>query len=1315
MRSIAYMILGLFWCLSNDLSAQSNDCITPLSLQAHEPCTEINTTEKGFEVWVKLIAPAALNHLSIQNLSLDEYPQNELLDKVDYLLYSKDGLLAVPEISTFSKKEDTYIISNLNLKAGQIYYLALFFPEEIDARYQVCLHTQADPYFVYSKFEQQETLTLDDLFQFKIYNDQPKRKTFVNFKLYRWDKINSLVLEGVSKALYLNRGNNIYNGQLRLEDFDFVCCAPYQDYLSPNSWSFGTGKFKVILTLVDENNQILNKGNELYFSYPSKKEKNFRLTEPNKLEVLVQPTGGSSGHIGDIRIYNPTNQTAMVVIGPYIIPSQNEWQGYVLPYECIRPVAPQETFTYKIEGYCMNAEKAPVLSDASFPPLQEWLSEEDFDKRWLRELSQNRKPSFLYNSKNDGDIILKSPFTDTFFPYSLDMDNNLRQAAPILLKTLQSIVAVYDDGRVQTVTPVAKSQNKEKSAIVQHTFWKYTTALNGDDYSFTIFENMLKQQETVKTWYKQNKGKRDDFNQDIEGWWTLFDKVGERANVLKSKENNDVSAFSNVNLPVWTQAELTGSNAKFEPIQSRTPWWIAPVAVAGVGGIIAWQTLKDGCRSNYEADIFIKAPLCRNSTKGAFVAVETDCPNCDYEWSHGPIAATAQIEEAGVYEVTITDEKGCFQTESITVDWIQETPYTIEGELNFCEGKEAVLSIQTDCEDCSTFWIQNTDTLFTNTISVTADSSDTYRAFLRTVEGCEYIETIDIEPVQELVLNIVGDTVLCDGEQGTLAGITDCSDCSFAWHNKEIGDLGTQASINVAQGGAYTLTMTNTDGCSVTVEQFVQVDVVPDVGFSGNTIICGTKPATITASADLPNTTYLWSNGIQDSTLVTNEGGIYTLTVVAENGCANEVDIELEQVPAIEVEIEGNLELCLVGGSVKLDAVVSNCDVCTYEWTNGEMSADALIDELGEVCVTVMDTETNCSASTCVTVVQAPPLEFEIVGETLLCEGDSISLTVEGGAADTIDSYEWINVNDVSTILTNSSLLIVTEPGEYCVTYFNEALCGGTQCIAINNATQPIANNDITSINDTQPIELFPLGNDVGFGLTLVEVEILEETVGEITDLNDATFTFDIADDFEGEAINLSYVIMDACGQMDTALYTLLIEVEGKPAITHFELQAMTQPISFRPYLANISISIPEGNTTILRPLWIQSIGGLQLNMESSIGEAYGVKEWVNWNYQMGIFEQTTIPIHQMQIGISGVYQLPQHPSFTFEMGVGLEKLSSVYTIDLPHESIFGLLNLQYQPTFWKSLETQFYGNFYEPMKPLKGNSLYGVKAVLGF
>jgi len=1314
MKNITYIALGLFLWLSANTSAQSNDCINPLILNDKDQCTEINTTEKGFEVWVKLTAPAALNHISIQNLSLEEYPENELLDKVDYLLYAKDGLLAVPEASTFSKKEDNYIISNLNLKAGQIYYLALFFPEEIAARYQVCLHTQPDPYFLYSKFEQQLTLKLEDLFQFKIYNDQPKRRAFVNFKLYRWDKINSLVLEGKSKALYLNRGSNIYNGQLRLEDFEFECCEPYQDYLSPDSWSFGRGKFKVILTLIDENNQVLNKGSELYFSNPSKKEKSFQLTQADKLNVLTQPTGSSSGHIGDMRIYNPTNQTAMLIVGPYIIPSQNEWQGYVLPYECIRAIAPQETFTYKIEGYCMNAEKAPVLSEASFPPFKEWLSEEDFDKRWLRELAQNRKPSFLYNNKSDGEIILKSPYTGMFFPYNINIEQNLKQAAPLLLKTLQNITSVYDDGQIISIkTPLAQYPNKEKAAIIQHAFWKYTTALNGSDYSFDIFENMLKKQELVKTWYKQNKEKRPNFNKDIEGWWSLFDKDGENAQVFKLKENNKIRSFATGQLPIWNNTELTGSNAKFEPAKSKSYWWIGGAALAGAAGVIAWQTLKDGCKSDYEANIITKSPLCRNSTNSAFLSIESNCLDCVYEWSHGPKAVIAQIQEPGVYEVLITDPKGCSQTESIVIDWIEQTNFTIEGELNFCEGNSSELSIQTDCMDCTTFWIQNIDTLFTNTINITADSLYTYRAFLETAEGCEYIETIDIEPVQNLSLDITGDTILCDNEQGLLQAVTDCEDCSFAWTNKEIGNMGTNTEINISQGGTYSLTMTNVDGCAVTVEQFVQVNIIPDAVFSGYEFICGNKPATIIASADLENTTFAWSNGIEDSVLVSNEPGVYTLTMTSENGCTNEADIELVQIPAIEIEIEGNLELCPVQGFVKLAAVVSNCDFCNFVWTNGEMAPDAIINELGEVCVTAMNIETGCSASTCVTVVEAAPLEFEVLGETLLCAGDSTILSVEG--IDSLSTYEWLNVNNTSTILSDTSFLVVEEAGEYCVTFFNENLCGGTQCIAVNNASNPIANNDLTNVNDTEPIELFPLGNDAGFQISLVEVEVLSEGVGEVIDINEMTFTFDTAEDFEGETINVSYVITDVCGQMDTALYTLLFNIEGKLAKPVIALKPFNQALTFRPSLPQYSIGILEGANTAFSPLWIQQIGGLQLSLTSEINEIYGVKEWVNWNYQLAFFENYSFPIHQIQMGLSGEYQLKQHPGFMLEVGVGLEKQGSIQSIDFPATQIFGVFNLQYQPTFWKSLETSFYGNFYELRKPLKGNNLYGVRAVLIF
>ena len=162
---------------------------------------------------------------------------------------------------------------------------------------------------------------------------------------------------------------------------------------------------------------------------------------------------------------------------------------------------------------------------------------------------------------------------------------------------------------------------------------------------------------------------------------------------------------------------------------------------------------------------------------------------------------------------------------------------------------------------------------------------------------------MNVKKAPDWTFNLEGNPLFCKGKSTTLSG-TDAA--SYLWNTGA-----KTKSLTIDKAGIYTLTGTNTYGCSISQSVQVVEDPLPVVDFSLSRATVDERHNTLTCTlTDATSADYIWDMGdgetetgatIQHTYKVNNELPEYHITVTAtnSNSCVNSNTKSVEIVPFI--------------------------------------------------------------------------------------------------------------------------------------------------------------------------------------------------------------------------------------------------------------------------------------------------------------------------------------------------------------------------------------------------------------------------------
>lgn len=463
----------------------------------------------------------------------------------------------------------------------------------------------------------------------------------------------------------------------------------------------------------------------------------------------------------------------------------------------------------------------------------------------------------------------------------------------------------------------------------------------------------------------------------------------------------------------------------------------AYISVNETGTYYVTVTNQSGCSATTSETVIVN-PLptitidgLQNICRGDNVSLFAQSPTgVQYNWPmSGQQSQLINVSpnNTTTYSVMVTDENGCTNTASTTVTVHENPTPHIAGINTICQGDTAVISVN---GGTSYIWSNG---LSTPSINVTRNGDYAVTAYNSYGCSASASTTLTVNPLPEFTLT--SDTSICQGEFVILRANAPAN-CTYEWSNGSF-----QNNITARNAGTYTVTVTNSNGCSRTRSVNVTVNARPQISIAGNMTFCQGSSTTLTATCEA-NTSYRWDNGITNAPLTVTQPGTYNVVATNEYGCSQNASTTVSMFPQPTATIIGGGTIC-PGTSTTL--IVS--EAAHYHWSTGDTSHSITVTPASNTAydVTITD-QFGCQNSASATVQISAVPGIQITGANSFCSGGSTTLTVTPGY-----NYLWSNNSTAGSITVNQA-------GTYRVTASNALGCTATDSIVVTAKPLPELN-----------------------------------------------------------------------------------------------------------------------------------------------------------------------------------------------------------------------------------------------------------------
>jgi gliding motility-associated-like protein len=435
----------------------------------------------------------------------------------------------------------------------------------------------------------------------------------------------------------------------------------------------------------------------------------------------------------------------------------------------------------------------------------------------------------------------------------------------------------------------------------------------------------------------------------------------------------------------------------------------------------------------------------------ALTAIATGGTGLSYTWTGGTISnpgsatPTAQPNATTTYTCTVTHmASGCSLSGSTTI--VVTTGYVVNAgpDLSECSLLGQELNVTHNIPNPTYSWTPASHLNAANIQSPTilVDESTVLTVTVTDVNGCSATDQITTTRAFENVPTQQS-MVACANVPPTLTAPATAD--GYAWNTGA-----TTASIVPSASGAFTVTMTDAQGCEAFTTFNVLLNPLPVIDLGPDLAICGSTPQVLNAANS--GSSYLWSTGATSQTISVTNNGTYSVLVTNINNCAasDAVNVVFNSLPT---DVLQDVTACATA-PVMLDAGNPGS---TYLWNDGATSQTVEVGTSGTYTVTITSAQ-GCSITASADVDMVEPPVVDLGPGTAICSGTSIELV--GALTGTGLQYLWstgastptITVDQAGTYsltVTNGPCTVTDDVQVALIAAPEDVLTNVTQCIDI--------------------------------------------------------------------------------------------------------------------------------------------------------------------------------------------------------------------------------------------------------------------------
>ncbi len=465
---------------------------------------------------------------------------------------------------------------------------------------------------------------------------------------------------------------------------------------------------------------------------------------------------------------------------------------------------------------------------------------------------------------------------------------------------------------------------------------------------------------------------------------------------------------------------------------------------------------------------------CNGAFNGSATVTVTNNTNpTTYNWNTGSTTASINNLSAGTYTVSVSDVNNCSATAAYTITQPAVLSINATATNTNCTGATGTITLQT------TGGSGNNGYAWSNgatSASITNLGAGTYTVTVTDGNGCSATTVATVNSPGGISAGISTTAISCNGGANGSATVTVTSGTapySYSWNTGS-----TVATVSNLVAGNYSVTITDANSCSFVSSVSINQPAALGVNITATNSTCGLNNGNLlaTGTGGTGAYSYLWNSGATSAAITNLSAGTYTVTVSDANNCTALQQNTIGTTPAVTLQTNLTNALCHGGSGSAAVTAITGTSPYTYQWSNGNNTANAGSLAAGTYNVSVYDSP-GCSATAMLTITEPTTISAAVSTTNAGCAGNDGSIAVSATGGTGAYTYLWssgatttslsgisggnysVTVSDGNNCSSSVSATVGSTGGITLNATSTDALCfaqaSGTAGVTVNSGTAP--------------------------------------------------------------------------------------------------------------------------------------------------------------------------------------------------------------------------------------------------------------------